>query len=145
MSVSSSAAALGRKIEFEGIEYELRPLTFGQMAKISVWLEDRARAAIYRTQASGVSPDFVKGMQGAFLEGIAAGKYEPGGAVFVEADRNGKLSRLILQLMLEPHPECEELSYRIEGDPEKFAEAVGLCQEINSNPLAYRLRTLPRV
>lgn len=145
MGVSSSASALGRKFVFEEVEYELRPLTFGQMAKIAIYLEDRARAAIYRTATSGVSPEFVKGLQSAFLEGVAAGKYEAGGSVFREADQNGQLSRLILQLMLEPNPECEELSYRIEADPEKFAEAVTLCQEINSNPLAIRLRTIPRV
>ncbi|MCX7664392.1 MAG: hypothetical protein N2112_02470 [Gemmataceae bacterium] len=143
MGVSAAAAGLGSKFTFEGVEYELRPLTFGQMARISTWLEDRARAAIYRTAASGVSQEFLRGLQASFLEGVAAGKYEAGGSVFREADANGKLSRLILQLMLEPHPQCEEISYRIEADPAKFEEAVTLCQQINANPLAIRLRTLP--
>lgn len=145
MSISSAAAGLSRTFEFDGKIYELHPLTYGHMARIATWLEDRAREAIYRTAASGsVSPEFIKGLQAAFIEGVAAGKYEVGGSVFREADATGLLSRLTVQLMLEPHPQAEELSYRIMGDTQVWPKVQELCAEINRDPLAYRLRMLPK-
>jgi hypothetical protein len=113
------------------------------MARLATWLEDRARAAIYRAQAAGVSAQFVKMMQAALVEGIAAGRYEAGGAVFRDAASSGAFNRYVLQLMLEPHPQSEELSYRIQADPQKSEEAQLLCEEINSDPLAIRLRMIP--
>lgn len=147
MSVAAAALALARPFEFQGQTYQLRPLTYEDLARFSLWLEERAKAAAFRAMADGEDP---KTIWGAFLDRVAAGAYEPGGDVFDQATRSNAGSRKILQLMLAPPAEKklpdrwqESTSWEVYAEPKEFERATKLMQEINSDPNAVRGRRIP--
>ncbi len=148
MGIANQASALGEPFEFDGTKYTIKPLTYRDLAMLSSHLEFKARETIYRARQQGADADTIKQMSAALVEGVAAGRYETGGEVFLEAMSNGTLSRYTLQLMLknekgEPFSTSEEISYRVNADTDAAAKASEIMDRVNSDPLAVKQRKMP--
>ncbi len=153
MSVAASALALSRPFEFEGNTYQLRPLTYEDLARFSLTLEERAKAAVERAIANGDGDP--RTLYGAFLDRVAAGKFEPGSDVFDDATRTPAGGRQLLAYMLAGGggkdgvgkeggaADPETLSWEIYADAADFDRALALVREINSDPSAARMRRTP--
>jgi len=139
MSVAAAALALSRPFPFDGEELELHPLTFEDLARFSLWMEERARRAAIRSVNAG---EDAKAIYSAFLANVAACVYEPGSEHFDAAARSPAGSRKILALMLREGG-TEDMSWRVYADEEKFAEVTALMQQVNSDPKARALRRTP--
>lgn len=71
------------RFTFGGQEYQVKELDLEQMAQISVWLEERAHAAI--TRAAWMSDQERREARSDLLAAVAAGDYSPGGMVYAKA------------------------------------------------------------
>jgi len=148
MSIAASALALARPFEFQGKTLRLHPLTYEDLARFSLWLEERAKAAAFRAIAAGDAE--AKTIYGAFLDRVTSGDFEPGSEVFDRSTRSNAGSRKLLELMLVP-PDSEKApdawrsatSWDIYADAKDFERATMAMQEINSDPLAVRGRRIP--
>src|SRR5262245_36083153 len=107
MGVAAAALALSREFQFdETTTYTFRPLTYEDLARFSVWCEERARAGMFRASvADGVDP---KQLLAAFLDNVNDGAYEPGGDSFSRATKCEAGGRKILELMLVPPTDEKE-------------------------------------
>jgi len=148
MSVAASALALPRPLELGDATYWLRPLNYEDLARFSLYLEERARAAAFRAIAAGDAD--AKTIYGAYLDRVAAGAYEPGSDTFDLATRSNAGSRKLLELMLvapdgekKPDEWRQSTSWEIHADPKHFEAASLRMQEVNSDPLAVRGRRIP--
>lgn len=138
MSVAASALALARPFHFDNQVHQIKPLTYEDLARFGLWLEERAKAAAYRAIEAGDAD--AKTVYGAFLDRVAACQYEPGSEVFDAATRTNSGQRKLLELMLGGD---EPLSWAMYAEPDAFALVVEVMGEVNRDPLAQRLRRTP--
>lgn len=145
MSIAAATLALARELPFGDRVLQLRPLTYEDLARLSLWVEERARAAVFRADDVAQEP-----LLQAFLNSAAAGQYEPGGDTFQAATRSEAGRRKILELMLvppdgekDPRKWREDTSFDLLADDAAFVAALKLAAELNSNPKAVAARRRP--
>jgi len=79
----SQLAGYDLSFEFDGRRYDLNDLDFEKGARFSKWVKDRAVAEVARSQ--DVPGDFGKTLASTVIQDIAAGHYDWGGPVCVQA------------------------------------------------------------
>lgn len=147
MSIATATMATGKPLPFEGVTYELKPLTFDDLATMSAWLEARARIGAERAAADdGKNADW----RTAFLKLVAGGEFDPGSETFNNGFRRDFGLRKVLSLMLRV-PKAEgrenqtpdEVSWSIFKHEPTFMDALEKVAEINADPLATAARRTP--
>lgn len=134
------------RFTFRGQVHEIKELDLEQLAQISVWLEERAHAAI--TRATWMPDAERREARADLVAAIAAGDYAPGGIVYAKAmvtpDGQAKILHVALEdaipgltvedcegMLKEHGKECATIAQRIEelkaAEPAAPAKLLADC------------------
>ena len=142
MSAIADALALEETIEFKGLVYTIKPLTYYSLGKFSTWLEANACAFAERAKQF-LSADSMKGLLRGIASDVACRLYEPGGAYFLKAEQSREGQMKLLELCLTGPDIGPELVAELWLEEGKREEALAKLAKLNSDPKALRGMLIP--
>jgi hypothetical protein len=136
MANVSDILGVGPSLEFEGVTYHVKPLTFELQAKFEQWLRRRAlKSAQEDFEARQMSRDAYNATLTGIRRDWAGGVYAYGGEVSIDAMKTMPGIKEFLRLSLsKDHPEvdAEFIDRMMEAQMEEVSHALA---EANADPL----------